>query len=123
MQRLAILQVSLYGLRPRLEKEVRLSAELAEDISEIKNEAKARCNVLSRKMERRFDDNKNAPLKYEIEYLVPVERTLLIPGLRSGKLVPKYMNPVKIMEVLKNDRYRVILLTADKPRFNSVSQR
>jgi hypothetical protein len=49
-----------------------------------------------------------------------VERTLLVKGLSSGKLVPKYIGPVKIIAVLGNDRYRVASFSKDRRRFKGV---
>lgn len=43
--------------------------------------------------------------------------TLLFPELRSGKLFPKYIRPVKITEVLENNRYQVVSLSTDKRCF------
>lgn len=44
----------------------------------------------------------------------------MIPGLRSGKLVPKYTGFVRINEVLENLRYRVVSLSAVKRRCKGV---
>lgn len=49
-----------------------------------------------------------------------VERKLLVKGLTSGKLVPKYIGPVQIVEVLGNDRYGVTSFSKDKRRFKGI---
>lgn len=43
-----------------------------------------------------------------------------MPRPRSGKLLPKYIGPAKIIEVLGNDWYRVVSLPTDKCPFKGV---
>lgn len=110
----------LYGMRPELQNEYRLSIAKRKDLTEVRKLAKKRCDDLSIKMKTRFDKNKSKPNIYNVGDQVLVERTLLVKGLSSGKLVPKYIGPVKITEVLGNDRYRVVSLSKDKRRFKGV---
>lgn len=110
----------LYGVRPRVENEVRLSTETTKDSTSLRRKAKTRCDETSVKMRLRFNKNKLPPRQFKENDIVLVERTMLVRGLTSGKLVPRYIGPVKIVEVLGNDRYRVISFSKDRRRFKGV---
>lgn len=112
--------VLLYGFRPEVDLEVRLENQKREDLREVREIAKRRCERVAATMKRRFDKNKLPPKQFEVGDLVLVERTRLVRGLTSGKLVAKYLGPVRIMEVLGNERYRVESLSRDKRRFKGV---
>lgn len=71
-------------------------------------------------MKARFDKNKNQAQKFKEGDLVLVKRTQLVKGLSSGKLVSKYIGPVKVIQEMGNDRYRVISLSKDRRRFRGV---
>ncbi|KAH0811943.1 hypothetical protein GEV33_010848 [Tenebrio molitor] len=110
----------LYGLRPEVQNEVRLTNTQPKDVQTLREEAKRRCDAIARKMKERYDKNRKEAVRYKEGDIVLVERTLLVKGLSSGKLVPKYIGPVKIIAVLGNDRYRVASFSKDRRRFKGV---
>lgn len=114
----------LYGFRPTLKYDVSLS-----EITQIERQAKLK--MLRKKalvhleknakaMKNRYDKNRLEATTFKVGDMVMVERTLLVKGLTSGKLVQTYVGPVKVSDVLGNDRYRVQSLSADRRRFKGV---
>ncbi|KAJ8959798.1 hypothetical protein NQ318_011530 [Aromia moschata] len=67
-------------------------------------------------MKKNFDKKRLEPIQYNVGDMVLVERTPMIKGLSSGKLVQKFAGPVQVTHVLGNDRYRVQSLLEDGPR-------
>lgn len=49
-----------------------------------------------------------------------IQRTPFVKGITSGKLVQRYAGPVRVTEVLGNDRYRVQTPSKDRRRFKGV---
>jgi translation initiation factor IF-1 len=107
-------------LRPEVQNEVRLTNTQPKDVQTLREEAKRRCDAIARKMKERYDKNRKEAVRYKEGDIVLVKRTLLVKGLSSGKLVPKYIGPVKIIAVLGNDRYRVASFSKDRRRFKGV---
>lgn len=73
----------------------------------VRDIAKRKCDRIAAMIKSRFDKKKLPPKKFAVGDLVLVERTKLVRGLTSGKLVPKYLAPVSVTEELGNERYRV----------------
>lgn len=114
----------LYGFRPRLKFDINLQHPVAEDrVTRLKgNRDKALVNInkIANSMKVRYDRNRLRALKFKTGDMVMVERTPLIKGLTSGKLVQKYIGPMKVVATLPNDRYQVESLSKDKRRFKGV---
>ncbi|KAK9696748.1 hypothetical protein QE152_g31388 [Popillia japonica] len=71
----------------------------------VRDIAKRKCDRIAAMIKSRFDKKKLPPKKFAVGDLVLVERTKLVRGLTSGKLVPKYLAPVSVTEELGNERY------------------
>lgn len=69
---------------------------------------------------KRYDRNRLDAVQYKIGDMVMVERTPIVTGIASGKLVQKFIGPVQITHVFVNDRYRVQSLSKDKRQFKGV---
>ncbi|KAJ8970407.1 hypothetical protein NQ317_017189 [Molorchus minor] len=110
----------LYGFRPNMVNEVRLTKRKLLDLRKIRQQAKGTCDVTAQKMKYRYDKKRRPAKEYKQGDVVLVEKTTLVKGLSSGKLVPKYVGPVKIIDVLGNDRYRVVSFSTDKRRLKGV---
>lgn len=115
----------LYGVRPKVENEIRLWKEVKtgdrlKNLEEVRKIAKLKCDKTSVKMKQSFDKNKKDAKEFKEGNIVLVERSMLVKGLKSGKLVPKYIGPVKIVEKLGNDRYKVVSFSKDRRRFRGV---
>lgn len=55
--------------------------------------------------------------------MIMVERKILCPGLKSGKLVQRYAGPYKITAVLPNDRYEVTSYMKGKRAYKNIVAR
>lgn len=86
----------------------------------IRLEALGSINKTASAMKTRYDRNRLKALQFKEGDMVMVERTPFVKGITSGKLVQKYIGPVRVMEVLSNDRYRVQSLSKDRRRFKGV---
>uniref|UniRef100_V5GQJ9 Retrotransposable element n=1 Tax=Anoplophora glabripennis TaxID=217634 RepID=V5GQJ9_ANOGL len=102
-----------------MENDIRL-AQIRPNLTDLRKKAKERCDLVAKKMKMRFDRNRLGAKIYEKGDTVLVERTMFIKGLTSGKLVPKYIGPLRIIQVLGNDRYRVASFTKDRRRFKGI---
>ncbi|KAJ8983227.1 hypothetical protein NQ317_005316 [Molorchus minor] len=109
----------LYGFTPEMQNEVRLKKNRI-DLKKARAEAKRRCDLAAKRMKKAYDRRRVDAKQYKVGDVVLVERKLLVKGLKSGKLVPKYIGPVQIVEVVGNDRYRVASFSKDKRRFKGI---
>lgn len=112
----------LYGFRPRLKYDVSVNSQIDRQVNLELSRRNAALNIerKAKNMKQRFDKNRLDPIQYQVGDMVLVERTPMVKGLSSGKLVQKYTGPVQITHVLGNDRYRVQSLSKDRRRFKGV---
>ncbi|KAH0807942.1 hypothetical protein MTP99_006159 [Tenebrio molitor] len=114
----------LYGFQPRLRYDADLpDREPINRLEQLKSNRTKASGKIARNainMKARYDKNRLCARTFQPGDMVFVERTPIIKGLASGKLVQKYIGPVQVTEVLPNDRYRVQSLSKDRRRFRGV---
>lgn len=115
----------LYGCRPKLKFDISVNndneqEDRLERLKTIRADASARINKRAVAMKRRYDANRKQAVKYSVGDMVMVQRTPMVKGLASGKLVQRYTGPVKVVQVLPNDRYRIESLSRDRRRMRGV---
>jgi hypothetical protein len=114
----------LYGFQPRLRYDADLpDREPINRLEQLKSNRTKASGKIARNainMKARYDKNRLCARTFQPGDMVFVERTPIIKGLASGKLVQKYIGPVQVTEVLPNDRYRVQSLSKDQRRFRGV---
>ena len=115
----------LYGFRPRSKYDINIpDTNISEDrqdrLKNVRLEALGKLDKTARAMKTRYDRNRLKALQFKEGDMVMVERTPYVKGITSGKLVQRYIGPVRVMEVLSNDRYRVQSLSKDRRRFKGV---
>lgn len=112
----------LCGLRPRLAGDLQC-AQHTSSLENLRVAAAKKIEQNSAAMKVRFDKGRREAKPIELGKLVMVERKILRPGLTSGKLVPKYAGPYKVIAVLPNDRYEVASAAMGKRAYKSVVAR
>lgn len=114
----------LYGFRPRLKYDINIDSDEQVDkqtrLELMRSKAADSINKSAGVMKRRYDKNRDSALVFKIGDMVMVERTPMVKGLTSGKLVQRFIGPVKVQKILPNDRYHVESLSRDKRRFRGV---
>ncbi|KAJ8937263.1 hypothetical protein NQ318_020650 [Aromia moschata] len=112
----------LYGFRPRLKYDININTQTDRLGNLDLARQSAAMNIVNKAklMKKNFDKKRLEPIQYNVGDMVLVERTPMIKGLSSGKLVQKFTGPVQVTHVLGNDRYRVQSLSRDKRRFKGV---
>ncbi|KAJ8915387.1 hypothetical protein NQ315_008274 [Exocentrus adspersus] len=123
----------LYGFRPKLKFDLNLSTNLDNNQVEqvdkvdrrttlniVRAKAADKINKSAIAMKRRYDKNRDPAIVYHVGDMVMIEKTPIIKGLTSGKLVQRYIGPVVVKQVLPNDRYKVESLSRDRRRFRGV---
>ncbi|KAJ8915466.1 hypothetical protein NQ315_003229 [Exocentrus adspersus] len=125
----------LYGFRPKLKFDLSLSTHLDNNQQQVEQvdrvDRRTTLNIVRAKaadkinksaiaMKRRYDKNRDPAIVYHVGDMVMIEKTPIIKGLTSGKLVQRYIGPVVVKQVLPNDRYKVESLSRDRRRFRGV---
>lgn len=114
----------LYGFRPRLKFDVSIGdneqVQREDNLKLMRAKAVDNINKSASAMKRRYDKNRGPAVTYKVGEMVMIERTPIVKGLTSGKLVGRYIGPVRVQQVLPNDRYRVESLSKDRRRFRGV---
>lgn len=104
----------LYGFRPRLVGDI-VVPERSPNLDELREVAVTRSAKLSQQAKDKYDQKRRYEAPFKIGDLVLAERKIIRKGLRSGKLMPRFDGPYKIVKVLPHDRY-VIKSTRNRGR-------
>lgn len=112
----------LCGLRPRLPNDLQ-GTVYSEDVSTSRDEAAQTIETNAAQMKTRYDKDRRVVEPLHMGQLVMVERKILCPGLKSGKLVQRYAGPYKITAVLPNDRYEVTSYIKGKRAYKNIVAR
>ncbi|KAJ8929325.1 hypothetical protein NQ314_018002 [Rhamnusium bicolor] len=115
----------LYGFRPRLKYDIELTNILADSdrlktFDKNRNKALGKINKTAKATKKRYDKNRLAAITFKKMDMVLVKKSPIIKGLKSGKLVQKYMGPVRVTAALPNDRHDVQSLSKGRRRLRGV---
>ncbi|KAJ8912734.1 hypothetical protein NQ315_016689 [Exocentrus adspersus] len=119
-----------YHIKPKLKFDLNLSTNLDNNqveqvdkvdrrttLNVVRAKAADKINKSAIAMKRRYDKNRDLAIVYQIGDMVMIEKTPIVKGITSGKLVQRYIGPVVVTQVLPNDRYKVESLLRDRRRF------
>lgn len=102
----------MFGFKMKSEIDPRLNEVVSEtrdntDVITIRESAKDKIDFEQSKQKERHDKNRRPFTTYREGDLVKITKTNFNNDGKSKKLLPSYIGPYRIVEVLDNDRYRV----------------
>ncbi|KAJ8914875.1 hypothetical protein NQ315_014888 [Exocentrus adspersus] len=114
----------LFGFRPKLKYDIAInSTEQIDREMQLKlarEQALTNINKSAENAKTRYNRNRIPAKTYNVGDMVMFEKTPILKGISSGKLVQRYVGPFKVVKVLPNDRYVVKSLSKDRRCFNGV---